>query len=562
MLKVVNSNSGLLNVSSFLGVEKNVLSNVMLKNEVAFVSNKSGSFLDLELSDSENFNDIGVVVSVGDGIARVRGLEAVRAGELVVFFPSEIKGMALNLEKDIVGVVVFGNDREVQQGNYVLGTEKIVDISVGRSLLGRVVDALGNPLDGRVLDASTLEKRRVEVKAPGIMPRQSVSEPMQTGLKAVDSMVPVGRGQRELVIGDRQTGKTAITIDTIINQSFVNQLDIEEKGTGSQKLYCIYVAVGQKRSTVAQIVTALNSMKAFNYTAIVSSTASDSAPLQFLAPYSGCSLGEWFRDNGMHALVVYDDLSKQAVAYRQMSLLLRRPPGREAYPGDVFYLHSRLLERAAKMNDKLGGGSLTALPIIETQAGDVSAYIPTNVISITDGQIFLESELFYRGIRPAINVGLSVSRVGSAAQVKAMKMIAGSLKLELAQFREVEAFAQFGSDLDATTQGVLNRGVRLIELLKQGQYDPLPLEYQVVLIYAGMRGYLDRLDVSLVENFQKVILVCCESAIAEKIILNLSAEKSLTPEIEDQLDTFLTNILAIFLNKDKRDVLLASFIEQ
>jgi proton translocating ATP synthase F1 alpha subunit len=560
MLKSVNKNIT-VNVSSFGSVKKNELGKVVLNASVVKNLEESSNFLDLELANSENFNDIGVVVSVGDGIARVRGLEAVRAGELVVFFPSEIKGMALNLEKDIVGVVVFGNDREVQQGNYVLGTEKIVDISVGRSLLGRVVDALGNPIDGRVLDESSLEKRRVEVKAPGIMPRQSVNEPMQTGIKAVDSMVPVGRGQRELVIGDRQTGKTAITIDAIINQSFINQLDVEEKGTGAKKLYCVYVAVGQKRSTVAQIVTALNSMKAFNYTAIVSSTASDSAPLQFLAPYSGCSVGEWFRDNGMHALVVYDDLSKQAVAYRQMSLLLRRPPGREAYPGDVFYLHSRLLERAAKMNDKLGGGSLTALPIIETQAGDVSAYIPTNVISITDGQIFLESELFYRGIRPAINVGLSVSRVGSAAQVKAMKMIAGSLKLELAQFREVEAFAQFGSDLDATTQNVLNRGVRLIELLKQGQYDPLPLEYQVVLIYAGMRGYLDRLDVSLVDNFQKVILVCCESALAEKIILGLASTKTITPEIEDQLDTFLTNILAIFLNKDKREVLLSSFVE-
>ena len=560
MLKVVNKNIT-VNVSSFGSVKKNELGKVVLNASLVKNLEESSNFLDLELANSENFNDIGVVVSVGDGIARVRGLEAVRAGELVVFFPSEIKGMALNLEKDIVGVVIFGNDREVQQGNYVLGTEKIVDISVGRSLLGRVVDALGNPIDGRVLDESTLEKRRVEVKAPGIMPRQSVNEPMQTGIKAVDSMVPVGRGQRELVIGDRQTGKTAITIDAIINQSFINQLDVEEKGTGAKKLYCVYVAVGQKRSTVAQIVTALNSMKAFNYTAIVSSTASDSAPLQFLAPYSGCSVGEWFRDNGMHALVVYDDLSKQAVAYRQMSLLLRRPPGREAYPGDVFYLHSRLLERAAKMNDKLGGGSLTALPIIETQAGDVSAYIPTNVISITDGQIFLESELFYRGIRPAINVGLSVSRVGSAAQVKAMKMIAGSLKLELAQFREVEAFAQFGSDLDATTQNVLNRGVRLIELLKQGQYDPLPLEYQVVLIYAGMRGYLDRLDVSLVDSFQKVILVCCESALAEKIILGLAASKTITPEIEDQLDTFLTNLLAIFLNKDKREVLLSSFVE-
>lgn len=515
-------------------------------------------FLELNEKQESEFNDIGIVISVGDGIARVKGLDTVRAGELVVFFPSEIKGMALNLEKDIVGVVIFGNDREVQQGNYVLGTENIVDINVGRPLLGRVVDALGNAIDGRSLNVKELERRRVEVKAPGIMPRQSVREPMQTGIKAVDSMVPIGRGQRELVIGDRQTGKTAITIDAIINQSFAHELELEEKGSGAQKLYCIYVAVGQKRSTVAQIVSAFNSMRAFNYTSIVSSTASDSAPLQFLAPYSGCSLGEWFRDQGMHALVVYDDLSKQAVAYRQMSLLLRRPPGREAYPGDVFYLHSRLLERAAKMNDKLGGGSLTALPIIETQAGDVSAYIPTNVISITDGQIFLESELFYRGIRPAINVGLSVSRVGSAAQVKAMKMIAGTLKLELAQFREVEAFAQFGSDLDATTQNVLNRGVRLIELLKQGQYSPLPVEQQVVLVYAGMRGYLDRLDVSDVSDFQKVILFSCNTSLGKKIIEGLTIERELNKEIEANLDKFLGLIQGIFLNKTKKDTLISN----
>lgn len=533
-----------------------------LYNNVSVVGgeNFSNSFLELNnKSEENNFNDIGVVVSIGDGIARVRGLETVRAGELVVFFPSEIKGMALNLENDIVGVVVFGNDREISQGNYVLGTEKIVDINVGKNLLGRVVDALGNPVDGRVLDQEGLETRRVEVKAPGIMPRKSVHEPMQTGLKAVDSMVPIGRGQRELVIGDRQTGKTAITIDAIINQSFMNQLDIDGENSDSNKLYCVYVAVGQKRSTVAQIVTVLNSMKAFNYTAIISATASDSASLQFLAPYSGCSLGEWFRDNGMHALIIYDDLSKQAVAYRQMSLLLRRPPGREAYPGDVFYLHSRLLERAAKLNKDYGNGSLTALPIIETQAGDVSAYIPTNVISITDGQIFLESELFYRGIRPAINVGLSVSRVGSAAQVKSMKMVAGSLKLELAQYREVEAFAQFGSDLDATTQGILNRGARLIELLKQGQYDPLPIEYQVVLIYSGMKGYLDTLDVSLVENFQKVVLLCCESHLGEKIIMDLASKKTLTPEIEENLDKLLSNIVTIFTKKDKREALLANW---
>ena len=518
-------------------------------------------FLDLDLLETEEFSDIGVVISLSDGIARVRGLESVQAGELVIFFPSEIKGMALNLEKDIVGVVIFGNDMEVQQGNFVLGTQSIVDMPVGVELLGRVVDALGNPIDGRALETENLETSLVEVKAPGIMPRQSVREPMQTGLKAVDSMVPVGRGQRELVIGDRQTGKTAITIDTIINQSFLNNLDVEEKGQGAQKLYCVYVAIGQKRSTVAQIVTVLNNMHAFNYTAIVSATASDSAPLQFLAPYSGCSLGEWFRDNGMHALIIYDDLSKQAVAYRQMSLLLRRPPGREAYPGDVFYLHSRLLERAAKMHVSQGAGSLTALPIIETQAGDVSAYIPTNVISITDGQIFLESELFYRGIRPAINVGLSVSRVGSAAQVKAMKMIAGTLKLELAQFREVEAFAQFGSDLDATTQSILNRGVRLIELLKQGQFDPIPLEFQVVLIFAGMKGFLDTLDVSLVYWFQRVILLCCENKTASEIISSLLSKKTITPETVILLNDLLSKLLAIFSNKEKRTLLLSNWME-
>ena len=432
--------------------------------------------------DTALLNEQGNVLSIGDGIARVYGLYNVKAGEMVEF-PTGMKGMALNLENNLVGVVIFGNDRDIKEGDIVKRTNTIVDISVGKELLGRVVDALGNPIDGKgKLKSDT--RKRVEVKAPGIITRFSVSEPMQTGIKAVDSMVPIGRGQRELIIGDRQTGKTAIAIDTILNQR-----DLNIQGKENEKLYCVYVAIGQKRSTVAQIVSTLMKENAFIYTSIVAATASDAAPLQFLAPYSGCTVGEWFRDNGMHALIIYDDLSKQAVAYRQMSLLLRRPPGREAYPGDVFYLHSRLLERAAKLNKEFNFGSLTALPVIETQAGDVSAYIPTNVISITDGQIFLESELFYRGIRPAINVGLSVSRVGSAAQIKAMKKIAGPLKLELAQYREVEAFAQFGSDLDAITQQILLRGERLIELLKQGQFVPIAVAFQVALIYSGMKGF-------------------------------------------------------------------------
>ena len=439
-------------------------------------------------------SEVGRVLSVGDGIARIYGLDNVQAGELVEF-PGAVKGMALNLEVDNVGVVIFGEDRGIKEGDVVKRTGTIVDAPVGKGLLGRVVDALGNPIDGKG-DIDAAERRQVEVKAPGIISRKSVSEPMQTGLKAIDSLVPVGRGQRELIIGDRQTGKTAVAIDTIINQKSVNQSDDESK-----KLYCIYVAIGQKRSTVAQIVKTLQDAGAMDYTCVVAATASDPAPLQFLAPYTGCAIGEFFRDNGMHALIVYDDLSKQAVAYRQMSLLLRRPPGREAYPGDVFYLHSRLLERAAKMNDDHGGGSLTALPIIETQAGDVSAYIPTNVISITDGQIFLESELFYQGIRPAINVGLSVSRVGSAAQVKAMRQVAGSIKLELAQYREMAAFAQFGSDLDASTQRLLNRGARLTELLKQDQYVPMPIEDQVVAIFAGVNGYLDEVPTDGVTRF-------------------------------------------------------------
>jgi len=449
----------------------------------------------LKTSTTVGLEEAGKVLSVGDGIARVYGLKNVQAEEMVEF-SSGLKGMALNLEPDNVGVVVFGNDKLIKEGDVVKRTGAIVDVPVGEGLLGRVVDALGNPIDGKgPIDAEY--RARVGVKAPGIIPRTSVKEPMLTGIKAVDSLVPIGRGQRELIIGDRQTGKTAIAIDTIINQKRFNEAGEERK-----KLYCIYVAIGQKRSTVAQLVKRLADADALKYTIIVSATASDAAPLQYLAPYSGCAMGEYFRDNGKHALIIYDDLSKQAVAYRQMSLLLRRPPGREAYPGDVFYLHSRLLERAAKMNEDNGGGSLTALPVIETQAGDVSAYIPTNVISITDGQIFLESELFYKGIRPAINVGLSVSRVGAAAQTKAMKQVAGSMKLELAQYREVAAFAQFGSDLDSATQALLNRGVRLTELLKQGQNVPMDIAEQVAVIFAGVRGHLDKLDPARVTAFE------------------------------------------------------------
>ncbi|WP_310497238.1 F0F1 ATP synthase subunit alpha [Sandarakinorhabdus sp.] len=444
-------------------------------------------------------SEIGQVLSVGDGIARVHGLDNVQAGEMVEF-PGGVQGMALNLEADNVGVVIFGSDSGIKEGDTVKRTGTIVDVPVGRGLLGRVVDGLGNPIDGKgpLVDVT---RSRVEVKAPGIIPRTSVHEPMQTGLKALDALVPVGRGQRELIIGDRQTGKTAVAIDTFINQKAANAGDDESK-----KLYCIYVAVGQKRSTVAQIVRALEENGAMEYSIVVAATASEPAPLQFLAPYTGCTMGEYFRDNGMHAVIVYDDLSKQAVAYRQMSLLLRRPPGREAYPGDVFYLHSRLLERAAKLNAANGSGSLTALPIIETQAGDVSAYIPTNVISITDGQIFLETELFYQGVRPAINVGLSVSRVGSAAQTKAMKKVAGTIKLELAQYREMAAFAQFGSDLDASTQRLLNRGARLTELLKQGQYKPMPFEEQVVSIFAGVNGFIDTVPAKAVTRFEASLL--------------------------------------------------------
>jgi F-type H+-transporting ATPase subunit alpha len=444
-------------------------------------------------------SEVGTVLSVGDGIARIHGLDNVQAGEMVEF-ANGIKGMALNLEADNVGAVIFGSDSAIKEGDVVKRTGTIVDVPVGKELLGRVVDGLGNPIDGKG-PLKTKQRARVEVKAPGIIPRQSVNEPVQTGLKALDALVPVGRGQRELIIGDRQTGKTAVAIDTFINQKGVNSGQDESK-----KLYCIYVAVGQKRSTVAQIVRALEENGAMEYSIVVAATASEPAPLQYLAPYTGVTMGEYFRDNGMHAVIVYDDLSKQAVAYRQMSLLLRRPPGREAYPGDVFYLHSRLLERAAKMSDANGGGSLTALPIIETQAGDVSAYIPTNVISITDGQIFLETDLFYQGIRPAINVGLSVSRVGSAAQTKAMKKVSGSIKLELAQYREMAAFAQFGSDLDASTQKLLNRGARLTELLKQKQFSPLPFEEQTASIFAGTNGYLDGIAVSDVTRFEEAML--------------------------------------------------------
>ena len=483
-------------------------------------------------SDSEIL-EVGQVLSVGDGIARIYGLDNVQAGEMVEFNNST-KGMALNLESDNVGVVLFGSDSGIKEGDTVKRTNSIVDVPVGKELLGRVVDALGNPIDGK--GAINSENRsRIEVKAPGIIPRQSVSEPMQTGLKAIDSLIPVGRGQRELIIGDRQTGKTAVAIDAIINQKSINESSDESK-----KLYCFYVAIGQKRSTVAQIVKTLEDAGAMSYTTVIAATASESAPLQFLAPYAGCSMAEYFRDNGMHALIIYDDLSKQAVAYRQMSLLLRRPPGREAFPGDVFYLHSRLLERAAKLNDDNGGGSLTALPIIETQANDVSAFIPTNVISITDGQIFLETELFNQGIRPAVNVGLSVSRVGSAAQTKAMKKVSGSIKLELAQYREMAAFAQFGSDLDVSTQNLLNRGSKLTELLKQDQYSPMTVAEQVISVFAGVKGYLDDLELNQIKDFERDFFAkisTSNSELIEKInssgVLDDDAEKIITDSIEE-----------------------------
>ena len=483
-------------------------------------------------------SEVGQVLSVGDGIARVYGLDNVQAGEMVEF-PGGISGMALNLEADNVGVVIFGDDRGIKEGDTVKRTGSIVDAPVGRELLGRVVDALGNPIDGKG-EIKSKERSIVDVRAPGIIPRKSVHEPVQTGLKAIDSLVPVGRGQRELIIGDRQTGKTAVAIDTILNQKVINDGDDESK-----KLYCVYVAIGQKRSTVAQIVKELDDRGALDYTVIVAATASEPAPLQYLAPYTGSAIGEWFRDNKMHSLIIYDDLSKQAVAYRQMSLLLRRPPGREAYPGDVFYLHSRLLERSAKLNEENGAGSMTALPIIETQGGDVSAYIPTNVISITDGQIFLETDLFYQGIRPAINVGLSVSRVGSSAQIKAMKQVAGSIKLELAQYREMAAFAQFGSDLDAATQQLLARGARLTELLKQGQYAPLSVEEQVVVIFAGVKGFLDKIEILDIAKFEEALLNNLRGSkdilavIKEKAALDEEIEKSITVIIEEVIKNFI-----------------------
>jgi F-type H+-transporting ATPase subunit alpha len=472
-------------------------------------------------------SEVGQVLSVGDGIARIYGLDNVQAGEMVEF-PGGIRGMALNLEADNVGVVIFGSDRDIKEGDIVKRTGAIVDVPVGPELLGRVVDALGNPIDGKG-PIKAKKRARVDVKAPGIMPRKSVHEPMSTGLKAIDALIPVGRGQRELIIGDRQTGKTAIILDTILNQK-----SIHETGSESDKLYCVYVAVGQKRSTVAQFVKVLEDRGALDYSIIIAATASDPAPMQFLAPFAGCAMGEYFRDNGQHALIGYDDLSKQAVAYRQMSLLLRRPPGREAYPGDVFYLHSRLLERAAKLNEENGSGSLTALPVIETQANDVSAYIPTNVISITDGQIFLETDLFFQGIRPAVNVGLSVSRVGSSAQVKAMKQVAGSIKGELAQYREMAAFAQFGSDLDAATQRLLNRGARLTELLKQPQFSPLKTEEQVAVIFAGVNGYLDKLAVSAVGRFEQGLLAHMRNE-GKDVLEAIREEKALNDDIKSRL---------------------------
>tara|TARA_B100001027_G_scaffold91824_1_gene63037 strand:+ start:350 stop:1876 length:1527 start_codon:yes stop_codon:yes gene_type:complete len=484
-------------------------------------------------SDSE-ITEVGQVLSIGDGIARIYGLDNVQAGEMVMF-DDGTRGMALNLEDDNVGVVLFGSDANIKEGDTVKRTNSIVDVPVGKELLGRVVDALGNPIDGKG-NIESQNRSRIEVKAPGIIPRKSVSEPMQTGLKAIDSLIPIGRGQRELIIGDRQTGKTAIAIDTIINQKSIN-----ESGDESKKLYCIYVGIGQKRSSIAQTVKALEDAGAMEYTTVVAATASDAAPLQFLAPYTGCSMGEYFRDNGMHALIIYDDLSKQAVAYRQMSLLLRRPPGREAFPGDVFYLHSRLLERAAKMNDENGGGSLTALPVIETQANDVSAFIPTNVISITDGQIFLETELFNQGIRPAVNVGLSVSRVGSAAQTKAMKKVAGSIKLELAQYREMAAFAQFGSDLDASTQKLLNRGSKLTELLKQNQYSPMTIAEQVVSIFTGVNGYLDDLELNQIRDFEKDLFELIKSSHSD-IIESINS----SGDLNDDTSSKLTSIIEEF----------------
>ncbi|MEN8235951.1 MAG: F0F1 ATP synthase subunit alpha [Pseudomonadota bacterium] len=492
----------------------------------------------VDFDTKAKLSEVGHVLEVGDGIARAYGLNQVQAGEMVEFSDGT-KGMALNLEVDNVGIVIFGEDRNIKEGDLVKRTERIVEVPVGKELLGRVVDGLGNPIDERG-PIKTKAMSRVELKAPGIIARESVSEPMQTGIKAIDALVPVGRGQRELIIGDRQTGKTAIAIDAILNQKKINEGKDE-----SEKLYCVYVAIGQKQSTVAQIVKTLEEHGAMDYTIVVSATAAQPAPLQFLAPYTGCTMGEYFRDNGMHALIIYDDLSKQAAAYRQMSLLLRRPPGREAYPGDVFYLHSRLLERASKLNKESGGGSLTALPIIETQAGDVSAYIPTNVISITDGQIFLETDLFYKGIRPAISVGLSVSRVGSAAQSKAMKKVAGTIKLELAQYREMAAFAQFASDLDKATQQLLARGERLTTLLKQPQYVPYPAEEQIVSIFAGVKGYLDKVDLTDIRRFESDLLATVRRDHAD-LLTRIRTQKDLTPEIEKELTQVLERFVSLY----------------
>ena len=495
-----------------------------------------------DISDQTKVSEVGTVLTVGDGIARVYGLDNVQAGEMVEF-PGKIKGMALNLEDDNVGVVIFGSDKSIKEGDIVKRTKSIVEVPTGKSLLGRVVDGLGNPIDGKG-PLKDVEMRRAELKAPGIIPRKSVHEPMQTGIKAIDSLIPIGRGQRELIIGDRQTGKTAVIVDTILNQKANNTSDDESK-----KLYCIYVSIGQKRSTVAQIVKTLEENGAMDYSIVVAATASDPAPLQFLAPYTGCAMGEYFRDNGMHAVIFYDDLSKQAVAYRQMSLLLRRPPGREAFPGDVFYIHSRLLERAAKMSDKNGAGSLTSLPVIETQAGDVSAYIPTNVISITDGQIFLETELFFKGIRPAVNVGLSVSRVGSAAQIKAMKQVSGSIKLDLAQFREMEAFSQFASDLDQSTRNLLERGRRLTEILKQPQYAPLKVEEQVVVIFAGVKGFLDKIEISQITKFESYLLKELRTK-EKKILETIKKEQALSDTLSKSLNDFLESITESFVKEN------------
>tara|TARA_B100001939_G_scaffold98847_1_gene85169 strand:- start:1798 stop:3339 length:1542 start_codon:yes stop_codon:yes gene_type:complete len=496
-----------------------------------------------DIDDQSKVSEVGTVLTVGDGIARVYGLDNVQAGEMVEF-PGKIKGMALNLEDDNVGVVIFGSDKSIKEGDVVKRTNSIVEVPTGKSLLGRVVDGLGNPIDGKG-PLENIEMRRAELKAPGIIPRKSVHEPMQTGIKAIDSLIPIGRGQRELIIGDRQTGKTAVIVDTILNQKSNNFSDDESK-----KLYCIYVSIGQKRSTVAQIVKTLEENGAMDYSIVVAATASDPAPLQFLAPYTGCAMGEYFRDNGMHAVIFYDDLSKQAVAYRQMSLLLRRPPGREAFPGDVFYIHSRLLERAAKMSDENGSGSLTSLPVIETQAGDVSAYIPTNVISITDGQIFLETELFFKGIRPAVNVGLSVSRVGSAAQIKAMKQVSGSIKLDLAQFREMEAFSQFASDLDQSTRNLLERGRRLTEILKQPQYSPLKVEEQVVVVFAGVKGFLDQIEINKITKFEDLLLSELRSK-EKKIIESITKEQAISETLEKKISDFLQSLSKKFIEDNK-----------